>query len=73
MTGVQTCALPILAREYSVPMALASLTEQELIEAINRGWGDNPTTKVRVLQEERAGVQVRGNFPAGNTRLVIEE
>ena len=62
-----------LAREYSVPMALASLTEQELIEAINRGWGDNPTTKVRVLQEERAGVQVRGNFPAGNTRLVIEE
>ena len=61
-----------LAREYSVPMALASLTEQELIEAINRGWGDNPTTKVRVLQEERAGVQVRGNFPAGNTRLVIE-
>jgi 3-hydroxyisobutyrate dehydrogenase len=62
-----------LAREYSVPMALATLTEQELIEAINRGWGDNPTTKVRVLQEERAGVQVRGNFPAGNTRLVIEE
>ena len=62
-----------LAREYSVPMALAALTEQELIEAINRGWGDNPTTKVRVLQEERAGVQVRGNFPAGNTRLVIEE
>lgn len=62
-----------LAREYSVPMALASLTEQELIEAINRGWGDNPTTAVRRLQEERAGVEVRGNFPAGNTRLVIEE
>ena len=62
-----------LAREYSVPMALASLTEQELIEAINRGWGDNPTTVVRRLQEERAGVEVRGNFPAGNTRLVIEE
>ena len=62
-----------LAREYSVPMALASLTEQELIEAINRGWGDNPTTSVRRLQEERAGVEVRGDFPAGNTRLVIEE
>jgi 3-hydroxyisobutyrate dehydrogenase-like beta-hydroxyacid dehydrogenase len=61
-----------LAREYSVPMALASLTEQELIEAINRGWGDNPTTIVRRLQEERAGVEVRGDFPAGNTRLVIE-
>jgi 3-hydroxyisobutyrate dehydrogenase len=61
-----------LAREYSVPMALASLTEQELMEAINRGWGDNPTTAVRRLQEERAGVEVRGDFRAGNTRLVIE-
>src|SRR6266571_4276737 len=53
-------------------VALAALAEQELIEAINRGWGDAPTTKVRLLQEERAGVQVRGNFPAGHTRLVIE-
>ena len=61
-----------LAREFNVPMALASLAEQELIEAINRGWGDDPTTKVRLLQEQRAGVQVRGDFPAGNTRLVIE-
>src|SRR5262249_22154021 len=62
-----------LAREFQVPMALAALTEQELIEAMNRGWGDNPTTIVRLLQEERASVQVRGNFSAGNTRLVIEE
>jgi len=62
-----------LAREFQVPMALAALTEQELIEAMNHGWGDNPTTIVRLLQEERAGVQVRGNFPVGNTRLVIEE
>lgn len=61
-----------LAREYSVPMALASLAEQELMEAVNRGWGNDPTGKVRLLQEERAGVQVRGDFPAGNTRLVIE-
>jgi 3-hydroxyisobutyrate dehydrogenase len=62
-----------LAREFNVPMTLAALAEQELMEAMNRGWGDNPTTIVRLLQEERAGVQVRGNFPAGNTRLVIEE
>src|SRR5262249_15099216 len=62
-----------LAREFNVPMALAALAEQELMEAINRGWGDNPTGAVRQLQEERAGVQVRGNFPTGNTRLVIEE
>jgi 3-hydroxyisobutyrate dehydrogenase len=62
-----------LAREFQVPMALANLAEQELIEAMNRGWGNDPTTKVRLLQEERAGVQVRGDFPAGTTRLVIEE
>jgi 3-hydroxyisobutyrate dehydrogenase-like beta-hydroxyacid dehydrogenase len=62
-----------LAREFNVPMALANLAEQELVEAFNRGWGGNPTTKVRLLQEERAGVQVRGDFPPGNTRLVIEE
>lgn len=62
-----------LAREFNVPMALANLAEQELVDAINRGWGDDPTTKVRLLQEERAGVQVRGDFPSGNTRLVIEE
>jgi 3-hydroxyisobutyrate dehydrogenase-like beta-hydroxyacid dehydrogenase len=62
-----------LAREFKVPMALANLAEQELITAVNRGWGNAPTTKVRLLQEERAGVQVRGDFPSGNTRLVIED
>ena len=62
-----------LGREYNVPMALANLAEQELMEAINRGWGDHPTTKARELQEERAGVQLRANFPAGTTRLEIDE
>ena len=62
-----------LAREFDVPMALASLAEQELIEAMNRGWGNDPTTKVRLLQEERAGVELRADIPAGNTRLVIED
>ena len=62
-----------LAREFDVPMALATLAEQELMEAVNRGWGNDPTTKVRLLQEERAGVELRGDIPAGDTRLVIEE
>jgi 3-hydroxyisobutyrate dehydrogenase len=62
-----------LAREFGVPMALANMAEQELIDAVNRGWANDPTGKVRLLQEERAGVQVRGDFPSGNTRLVIEE
>ena len=62
-----------LGKEYDVPMALANQAEQELMEAINRGWGDDPTEKIRLLQEERANVQVRGDFQAGTTRLEIEE
>ena len=62
-----------LAREYDVPMSLANLAEQELVEAINRGWGDDPTNKVRLLQEDRASVQLRGDIPSGRTRLEIEE
>ena len=62
-----------LAREYDVPMSLANLAEQELVEAINRGWGDDPTNKVRLLQEDRANVQLRGDIPSGRTRLEIEE
>mgnify|MGYP003323710394 FL=1 len=62
-----------LARELDVPMPLANLAEQEMVQAINRGWGDDPTGKVRLLQEERAGVQLRGEIPTGRTRLEIEE
>lgn len=62
-----------LGREYDVPMPLSNLAEQALVEALNRGWGDDPATKVRLLQEERSGVQLRADFPAGTTRLEIEE
>ncbi len=60
-----------LGRELNVPMALANLTEQELVEAVNRGWGDDPTNKVRLLQEERAGVQLRGDIPQGTINIEI--
>jgi len=48
-----------LAREFEVPMAMADLTEQSLIEAMARGWGDQDYSTPFLLQEERAGVQVR--------------
>ena len=48
-----------LAREYDVPMPLASLGEQILIEAMARGWGEKDSTSPWLLQEEAAGVQVR--------------
>jgi len=49
-----------LAREYNVPMEMAALAEQTLIEALARGWGDKDFSAPFMLQEERAGVKVRG-------------
>ena len=48
-----------LAREYDVPMAIGSIVEQNLIQAIGRGWGRRDFTAAFQLQEERAGVKVR--------------
>ena len=48
-----------LGRELQVPMRLASLTLDDLTEALNRGWGDRDSRIAMVLQEERAGIQVR--------------
>jgi 3-hydroxyisobutyrate dehydrogenase len=48
-----------LAREYDVPMPMAALGEQIMMEALARGWGDRDSTSPWLLQEEAAGVQVR--------------
>ena len=48
-----------VGREYDVPMRLANLALQELTEALNRGWGGRDSRVAMVLQEERAGVEVR--------------
>jgi len=50
-----------LAREYSVPMPLSNVAEQNMIEAMNRGWGPKDTSASFMLQEERAGVEVRSS------------
>jgi 3-hydroxyisobutyrate dehydrogenase len=50
-----------LAREYDVPMAMAALAEQNLVEALVRGWGDKDSSAPFMLQEERAGVRVRSS------------
>ena len=49
-----------LAREYDVPMPMAAVAEQIMVEAMARGWGDRDSTAPWLLQEEAAGVQVRG-------------
>jgi len=48
-----------LAREYDVPMPMAAVAEQIMIEALARGWGDKDSTAPWLLQEEAAGVRVR--------------
>lgn len=48
-----------LAREYDVPMPMAAVAEQIMVEAMARGWGDKDSTAPWMLQEEAAGVQVR--------------
>ena len=53
------CLATGLARELDVPMALGALTEQLLVEAMARGWGDRDYGCAVLLQEERAGVRVR--------------
>jgi 3-hydroxyisobutyrate dehydrogenase len=48
-----------LGREHQVPMRLANLTLEEMTEALNRGWSERDSRVSMVLQEERAGVEVR--------------
>jgi 3-hydroxyisobutyrate dehydrogenase len=53
-----------LASEYGVPMPLAAVAEQGLIECLNRGWGGKDMTAAWALQEDRAQVTVRATQPA---------
>ena len=50
-----------VGREYDAPMQLATLTLAEMTEAKNRGWGGRDSRVAMLLQEERAGVEVRGD------------
>jgi 3-hydroxyisobutyrate dehydrogenase len=48
-----------LGRELNVPMRLANLALEELTEAVERGWGERDSRVAMLLQEERAGVQIK--------------
>jgi 3-hydroxyisobutyrate dehydrogenase len=60
-----------VGREYEVPMRLANLALQELTEAMNRGWGSRDSRVAMLLQEERAGVEVR--VPEEVLRKALEQ
>jgi 3-hydroxyisobutyrate dehydrogenase len=48
-----------LGRELHVPMRAANLALAELTEALNRGWGGRDSRVAMLLQEERAGVEIK--------------
>jgi 3-hydroxyisobutyrate dehydrogenase len=48
-----------LGREHKVPMRLANITLEEMTEALNRGWSERDSRVAMLLQEERAGVDIR--------------
>ena len=48
-----------VGRRYNVPMPIAGLVEQFMVQAIGRGWSDQSTASLFRLQEEAAGIEVR--------------
>ena len=48
-----------LGREHKVPMRLANITLEEMTEAMNRGWAERDSRVAMLLQEERAGVEIK--------------
>ena len=59
-----------LAREHKVPMKLANITLEEMTEALNRGWAERDSRVAMLLQEERAGVEIK--VPDAALRQVLE-
>jgi 3-hydroxyisobutyrate dehydrogenase len=55
-----------LARATDTPMRLAAICEQEMIEAVGRGWADRDASIFLTLQEERAKIEVR--LPATSSK-----
>ena len=48
-----------LGRQHNVPMPIAALVEQIMVQAISRGWSEQSTASLFRLQEEAAGIEVR--------------
>jgi 3-hydroxyisobutyrate dehydrogenase len=59
-----------LGREHKVPMRMANMTLEEMTEAMNRGWADRDSRVAMLLQEERAGVEIK--VPPAALKEVLE-
>ena len=60
-----------LGREVGVPMRIANLVQQEMTEALARGWATRDSSSYMLLQQERAGVEPLHIDPA-KIKAVIE-
>ena len=60
-----------LGREVGVPMRLANLALEEITEALGRGWGDRDSSSFMLLEEERAGVEIK--VPRERLRQILEQ
>jgi 3-hydroxyisobutyrate dehydrogenase-like beta-hydroxyacid dehydrogenase len=61
-----------LGRELNVPLRLANIAEQNLMEAANRGWSDKAAYTVTfLLQEEAANVELRADIDAEQAEKYI--
>lgn len=59
-----------LGRELGVPMRVAALTHAEMTEALGRGWAKRDSRSPMLLQEERAGVEIK--VPADDIQAVLK-
>ena len=48
-----------LGREIGVPMRLVNLAHAEMTDALNRGWQGRDSRSYLLLQQERAGLEIR--------------
>src|SRR5262245_11459233 len=48
-----------LGREHKVPMRAANLALEEMTEALNRGWAERDSRVAMLLQQERAGTNIK--------------
>ncbi len=58
-TGLQRSNTSLSPPTQMARLRLANMALMEMTEAINRGWGDRDSRVAMLLQEERAGVEVR--------------
>jgi 3-hydroxyisobutyrate dehydrogenase len=62
-----------LGREHKVPMRLANITLEEMTEALNRGGPKRDSRVAMLLQEERAGVQIKVTEEAIKEALAVDK